>query len=576
MLHWNLINESSTETSKTLLQKASGRYFTGELVGRRLAKAVCANLPVDVLSQSHLSVADPFGGDGRLVYWLIDELLKSEIFQGSVINVDLWDVDPSAFDFARQRFSLFETVDITVNVCYRVVDTFTEARKKLSSFDVLITNPPWELLKPDRRELASLPSELRTSYIAKMRHYDSWLAKNYPCSQPPKKFAGWGTNLSRVGLELSIQLTRGNGVLGIILPASILADGQSEKLRKSLLDENRVMDIAYFPAEAKLYGKADVESVTIVAQVGGEPTLSVELTSHGSEPHEFKTTSLSLDREILAKNQYILPFRLGGVSIDTFSRLASEFPTWDDWEKNLSAGFWAGRELDETGIAQYLSEGQLGGNLFVKGRMIDRFQLRDKPQQFFRKGDWRVPWSVSFPRIVWRDVSRPNQKRRIISTIIPSGWVAGNSLGVAFVKCGDVSILKSILGIMSSTVFEAQLRGHLATGHLSLGSMRKVAVPQWAALREDKSLSTLTQRCLDGEENAEFILDAYVAKRIYFLSMEEYKNILGMFPKLSIDEVSKMEVAFSEIDSISIIDKSRLLYSESPPKSSEAQTEFVL
>lgn len=576
MLHWNLINELSTENSKTLLQKASGRYFTGELVGRRLAKAVCANLPVDVLSQSQLSVADPFGGDGRLVYWLIDELLKSGAFQGSVINVDLWDVDPSAFDCARQKFALFETVDITVNVCYRVVDTFTQAKNKLTYFDILITNPPWELLKPDRRELANLPFELRSSYIAKMRHYDSWLAKNYPCSQPPKKFAGWGTNLSRVGLELSIQLTRENGVLGIILPASILADGQSEKLRKALLDENRVVDIAYFPAEAKLYGKADVESITVVAQVGGASALSVDLTSYGSEPHEFKATSLALDREILAKNQYILPFRLGGVSIGTFSRLAREFPTWNDWEKDLSVGFWAGRELDETGIAQYLSENQISDHLFVKGRMIDRFQLRDMPQQFFRKEDWRVPWSVSFPRIVWRDVSRPNQKRRVISTIIPRGWVAGNSLGVAFVKSGDINILKSVLGIMSSTVFEVQLRGHLATGHLSLGSMRKVAVPQWAAIREDQNLSKLTEHCLDGNENAEFILDAYVAKRVYFLSIEEYIGILKMFPKFSIDEIFQMEVAFGNIDSISINDKSRLLHRGKNNKLSLAQTEFEL
>jgi hypothetical protein len=106
--------------------------------------------------------------------------------------------------------------------------------------------------------------------------------------------------------------------------------------------------------------------------------------------------------------------------------------------------------------------------------------------------------------------------------------------------------------------------------------MRKVAVPQWAALREDKSLSALTQRCLDGEENAEFILDAYVAKRTYFLSIEEYKSILGMFPKFSMDEIFKMEVAFTEIDSISINDKSRWLYSEKPRKSAEAQTEFVL
>ena len=79
--------------------------------------------------------------------------------------------------------------------------------------------------------------------------------------------------------------------------------------------------------------------------------------------------------------------------------------------------------------------------------------------------------------------------------------------------------------------------------------MRKVAVPQWSAMRADSNLPDLTQRCLDGEPNAEFLLDAYVAKRIYFLSLQEYAKVLDMFPKLPIEDSLQMKKAFQKVKS---------------------------
>jgi len=122
---------------------------------------------------------------------------------------------------------------------------------------VLLTNPPWEALKPDRRELKQLTPEARAAYVAALRSYDEQLARLLPQSQPDKKFSGWGTNLSRCGLEFSIRLLRPNGWCGIILPSSLFSDQVSVRLRRWLFHETSLRRLSAYPAEARLFGGVD-------------------------------------------------------------------------------------------------------------------------------------------------------------------------------------------------------------------------------------------------------------------------------------------------------------------------------
>jgi len=121
----------------------------------------------------------------------------------------------------------------------------------------------------------------------------------------------------------------------------------------------------------------------------------------------------------------------------------------------------------------------------------------------------------------------------MIATLIPAGWVAGNSLGVACFKDGDETALRALLGVMTSTTFEFQLRGYLATSHISLGSLRKVAIPSEASLKNDVTLSLLVQRRIQGDATAEVEADAYVAHNVYGLSRDEYSEVLDQFAKLT-------------------------------------------
>jgi Alw26I/Eco31I/Esp3I family type II restriction m6 adenine DNA methyltransferase len=543
MLHLDHIDDES-KANQELLKRASGRFYTGEPVGRQLAAGVALALAASAGSDpTCIRLIDPFGGDGRLVAWLIESCIEVGMVSLSW-NVELWDLSDVGFAEAQRRVAALTASGVSIEFRTFVGDAFGEAVTREASFDIVITNPPWELLKPDRRELERLNGG-STAYVEAMRAYDHWIGSTYPLSQPRRKFAGWGTNLSRVGLEVGLRLTRPLGVLGVVMPASLLADDQSTELRRHLLTNHRLLNVAYYPAEAKHYGTADVASITLVARVQAAPADVVPIATAGCSS-DLQTSEVRLDPQQLRATDYVLPVAFGAAAVRILGKLSASMPTWSDLEALGDGGFWAGREVDETGCTKWLVDLTSGGAPFLKGRMIERFRVREKPSQAVGKASWSPPPSTGFERIAWRDVSRPNQKRRVIATIVPAGWALGNSLGVAYFADGGPDALRALLGVMSSTVFEFQLRAHLATGHVSLSSLRKVVVPSFADLESDRTLQDLVAAALRGDSSAEVAADAHVARHCYKLSRDEYATVLDLFPKLEREEKDAYVTAYGE------------------------------
>ena len=374
--------------------------------------------------QSEIRLIDPFAGDGRLAVEFIRAWahLERPVVKWSVT---LWDLNEEGLaDADASLADLRDEMGLDLSWDLAAGDSFHLAQTAAKAFDIVISNPPWELLKPDRRELEPLSDDLAESYVDAMRKYDNFLTQAYPTAQPARKYAGWGTNLSRVGFDVCRGALAQDGIMAIVMPASFMADDMSLVLRREVLEQYSVHEIAYFPAEAKLYGSADVSTITIVLEPQRINVVAPMLTRFDKELGVSSRRRMELSYSFLEEAGFVVPVSVGGDAIAVLKRLTADLPPWSELEGSGTSSLWAGRELDETDSRNWLSP-DADGPLFIKGRMIDRFTMREPASEHVGKKGWKTPASVEFTRIAWRDVSRPSQKRRVIATLIPSGVTAG-------------------------------------------------------------------------------------------------------------------------------------------------------
>lgn len=546
MKHLQHLNITENKDHCDFIIRATGQYYTHEIVATHLILATIEHIKINGTQFETINIIDPFAGDGRLIQWFI-ELWTLYNLPKVKWDVTLWDLNDNGLRTASAF--LLQMRETGLDIKYDCIsgDSFKLALDNQKIFDIIITNPPWEQIKPDSRELSSLGKDLSAKYISSLKEYDQFLSYNFPEAQPAKRFAGWGTNLSRVGLDVCRFISKTGGYVGIVMPSSFLADDQTITLRQAMLTQNNLLDVAYFPAEAKLFGSADTTACTMLFKMGEPNCIRPKLTLYNKDHSISSCETVSIPKSLLTESGFVLPISMGSQAIELLSTFTTDFPSFSSLESNFIDGLWAGRELDETGSAGWLTlDGD--GPLFLKGRMIDRYSIINNPTHHITKPPSKIPKSVNFERIAWRDVSRPNQRRRLIATIIPAGYATGNSLGVAYFRDDNPSKLRVLLAVMNSLSFEFQLRCHLATGHISLSSLRKVRMPLIADLFQSSELINNVTKALSGDINAEVQVEAMVAKQFYRLTREQYESVLEMFQKLTRDEKEHLLSAFDNIN----------------------------
>lgn len=545
---------AETGISDELLVKLSGRYYTHEHLSRIAIKKFLVEFNKNTIINDTVNIADPFGGDGRLVVWFIEEWHALNL-PAVKWNIHIWDINEGGLIEAESRIKSMSNSNMQFSIIS--TDSFLYAKEFTNYFDFVVTNPPWELLKPDSRELKKLNNGDKEKYIDILKKYDNILERIYPDSQPEKKFAGWGTNLSRVGLDVTYSITKEDGYALIVLPASFFADGQSKSIRAKIFERTQITDISFYPAEARLFGKADVDSATMTFHKVNRVNSSFVVNKYDRNLNLNFSDKLDFNQISDNDSDYKIPINGGIKGIKILNKIKAMYPQWGKIEQMQIDGLWAGREIDETKINDYLSE-KGNGYKFIKGKMIGRFLIKEQPKQKYTKRLLKTPKSVDFERIVWRDVSRTSQKRRIIATIIPPHFIVGNSLGVCYYSDADKSALKILLGIMNSLCFEFQLKNNLATGHVSLAAIRKVCIPERSKFSKFRRIINIVDNILNGETNKEFLLEAYIAKFVYKLSKEDFIIIIDSFEKITQEEKFSLLLQFDKLNMDKVLDNQNI------------------
>ncbi len=508
----NRFTQTSFEDEKLL-----GKFYTNYAIAESMVQTLVDNYIVDTFS-STIRIIDPFCGDGRLVVLLLAELYKRSISFNKKISITIWDIDCHAVEEAKHNIKVFcQENRLEYNIAASVADAFVEYTDECGTYDFCITNPPWSLLKPQKLFSKSNDSEALEGYRKAIEQYDSYIKREFALSQPSSKFGKWGTNLARCGTEVALRLIKHNGICGIVSPASLLNDQVSENLRSWIFEKFEVINVSYYPAELKLYGSADISSITAVIQ-RGETDQSINVWIY-SDTHNYMHKKIGKAMfEYISHNGYNIPLQTGIESIPIMMYL-EQFPSTKEYCDKTGLSFT--RELDETRISEKLV--QSGEIEFAKGYMVDRYSFTSAGL-YINEDMVALPPSSYASKIVWRDVSRDSQIRRIKATLLSTGYICGNSLGVIYSQTKDLTYLKMLLAIINSMVFEYQARSMLVSNHVSAGIVKQLRVPE--PTKSAKVLD-LVDRQLQGED-VEIMLELEVAK-LYGLSADEYKIIVESF-----------------------------------------------
>lgn len=530
--------QTSYKIGKDLEQRITGRFYTHERIGRFMAKEIASSLT----KSKNLKIVDPFCGDARLLCWLLEELSKSNKLPKEKLVVEAWDCDGDAIVTAEKSIknAIKDLKISSIEIKAQQTDSFELALKNFDRFDVCITNPPWEAIKPDSRELADLDEESRIKYVNLLKEKVLWLEKSYPNSKPTRKFSGWGTNLARCGIEASVRIVKSNGIFSIVAPGTIFGDQISAPIRSWLFTQNTVSTIQHYPASARLFAGVDQAAVSFM----GIKTINqkriqenLKVVQHFEKITDELPPVLDLPIKTLREGDYSIGFG-SDPKISKAMTYLSDLPKLGDFEQGLTSLYKLGRELDETAIALKLSnEGEVK---FVKGRQITRYGLADSEPVYLKK-EVSVPDSVKLPRLIWRDVARQTSIRRVIATTISPGIVTGNSLNVLTPTQADQTLLYALLGIFNSVVFEAQVRASISTNHLSVGAMRRIRVPNLAESEVVKKISKLVAKQLLKPSNKTAAKIEVEVARWYGLPDEIYSSLLSRLEEHSPDEVFEIK-----------------------------------
>lgn len=138
-------------------------------------------------------------------------------------------------------------------------------------FDAVVSNPPYLVLKPNKRKMNAETVDRITEMSSYFKH-----------SQDFHYSIEGMLNLYQLSIEAIVSMTRTGGEVGIICPSTLFADVSATKLRKYLLKFHHVSHIKYFAEEANLFDNV-IQATCIFHLTKGIPTDIISIENQNKE-----------------------------------------------------------------------------------------------------------------------------------------------------------------------------------------------------------------------------------------------------------------------------------------------------
>ena len=461
-----------------------------------------------------------------------------------------------------------------------------------SGFDVVIGNPPWEKWKPNSQEFFEphdpgfnkLPAQQAKKRIEEMLRTRPALKKQWLEEQANKEMYStifrekyqWQSadvngkqvsgdlDLYKLFTERAHMLLKKGGVTGFVIPSGVYTDLGAKGLRTMLFEHSKTK--ALFSFENKSHAifpavHASYKFVLLVFEKGGKTNsfpCAFFLHSFDDLQNAIHNPTI-IDVEFIKKAS---PNSWGVLEIKTpkdydIVKKLLKYPTLgqelkNTWNVSVSSGFHM------TNDCRIFQTGKLGVPM-LEGKNIEQFthKWKEAPTPQYTVSEQDVMSNIKpakqYHKSYWmayRLIASSTNYRTFISTIVPPGYVCGNS--IAIIRLDTIKTLCFLAGIMNSFIIDYFIRQKVSANinmfyfletpvpRLSSGKefefvAKKVAqlvctTSEFAELKKEIGIeSGLTAE--NDRNMARAQLDAAVAK-LYGIKKEELTFILQKFPNI--------------------------------------------
>ena len=352
---------------------------------------------------------------------------------------------------------------------------FPEAMEA-GGFDAIITNPPWEVFKPNGKEFLQGFSETITKKTMSIKEFeaekdrliadpqikaqwDEYLAQfpyvsEYFRHSPAYlnqisvvngKKAGTDINLYKLFVERCFDLLQPNGRCGIVIPSGIYTDLGAKQLREMLFEKTQITGLFGFENRKMIFEGVDSRFKFVAltwAKNGVTTKFPAAFMRHdvnelaGFPNRESLEIGVDLVRKLSPDSLSVMEFK-SEKDVEIAQKML-RFPLLGEWMDGepleISREFMS---TDDHPLFNYDKDGLT----VYEGKMIEQFtHTFEKPKwwisestlattRFFKRNNWK------HPRLAIRRVASNTNNRTLIASVIPANSVVVHSL---FVNVGDL------------------------------------------------------------------------------------------------------------------------------------------
>ena len=415
---------------------------------------------------------------------------------------------------------------------------FDEILGKQGGFDIILTNPPWEVFKPQAKEFFAEHSDIVTKNIMTIKEFEKEQAKllknrevreawleylsRFPhvslyfrtspqysnqISIVEGKKAGTDINLYKLFLERCFRVLREGGYCGILLPPGIYADLGAKRLRELLFSETKLSVLFGLSNEKYIFEGVHhsfriclltlkkggtTTSFTAAFRINPREAISAErLDWFFATASEHLTLTWDLIRKLSPGSFSVLEFK-NKVDASIADKL-SKFPLLRD-EVDGSWSVQLVREFDMTNDS-HLFETSPGPQKLplYEGKIIHKFTVAWGAPKYWldestarqsllgREEDSGQELEYEGYRLGFRDIARSTDERTMIMAMLPRQIFCNHTLPTAVVRSvgggPDLSSALFLCAVMNSFTADYLLRQRVTT-HLTFFIVYQLPVPR--------------------------------------------------------------------------------------------------